>query len=58
MAAFVSLHQSKQLILLNVEAIQIVTPVPAYRATGSEIRLTDGTAISVDESVQDIEALL
>ena len=58
MAAFVSLHQKQQLILINVETVQAVTPMPLYRANGSEIRLTDSTAISVDESVQEIEALL
>jgi hypothetical protein len=57
-AAFVSLHQSQQLILLNVEAIQAVVSSVAPGTGGAEIRFSDGTAINVDESVQDIEALL
>jgi hypothetical protein len=57
MATFIDLHQSQQLILVNVEAVQTVAPHLSGRP-GAEVIFTNGTGIEVDETVEGIEALL
>jgi hypothetical protein len=57
MATFIDLHQSKKLILVNVEVMQTVAP-PMGGRPGAEVIFTDGSQIEVDETVEDIQGLL
>ena len=54
MATFIDLHQSQQLILVNVEIVQSVMP-PHAGQPGARLFFTDGSEIEVDENVTDIE---
>jgi hypothetical protein len=44
MATFIDLHQSQQLILVNVEAVQSVVPVYGGQP-GAQLFFTDGSHI-------------
>jgi hypothetical protein len=57
MATFIDLHQSQQLILVNVEAVQSVMPSRGGQP-GAQLFFTDGSVIDVDENVTDIQGLV